>query len=228
MHVTVCLRARGIPRRRHEALPSVLTVCPAAWRSDSRSVVMGASAAAGAAMTRKVPCGSSPCDHSDLDASLSRRRTRFRTTALPTLREIAYATAGRDAPGRSRRTTWSGPCRPRARELRNWPKTARSVTLSTDAVAASGRQTMTALAATGLDDGLPGAVRHAVTEAVLAGAATGLGLVGALHENSVLSGTTQGRPAVPDGRILTDVHPAAPACRRSPTSVRRDPRGAGA
>jgi hypothetical protein len=44
-----------------------------------------------------------------------------------------------------------------------------------------------------------------MTEAVLAGAATGLGLIGALHENSVLSGTTPGAPgdaerSDPEGR----------------------------
>jgi len=44
---------------------------------------------------------------------------------------------------------------------------------------------MTALAAASLDDGLARSIRHAVTEAVLTGAAASLGLVGALHENSV-------------------------------------------
>jgi hypothetical protein len=47
--------------------------------------------------------------------------------------------------------------------------------------ARSGRQLAPSLAATRLDHGATGAIRHAVTETVTAGTTTGVGLVGALH-----------------------------------------------
>lgn len=62
---------------------------------------------------------------------------------------------------------------------------------------------MTALATAGLDDGLAGAIRHAVAEAVLAGSAAGLGLVRALHEElrAVSCATAERNEGRPD-RVL--------------------------
>lgn len=57
----------------------------------------------------------------------------------------------------------------------------------------SSRQTVAALASASLDDGSAGAVRHAVTEAVLAGTPSFVRLVSTLHHNSKRSSAHHGR-----------------------------------
>lgn len=98
----------------------------------SLSVSIGSSAAPGATITRYHPIGSSSRFEAVRAASRSRRRTRLRTTADPTLREIAHATAGRSPSGRESRTTWRGPLRARSRDPRKRRKTSRSLIRSID------------------------------------------------------------------------------------------------
>lgn len=151
-----------------------------------------------AMMTRWSPGGTIPSAARSRTAARSWRRRRFRTTAEPTRRGTANATAGR--PGRGTDTTVSGPRRTLRPSSRNRRKTSRDEIRSTPAVtprsARSGGEPMPALATPGLDDGSSGPVGHPVPEAVLAGAASGLWLVGALHENSWCSGRSS-RPVRP-------------------------------
>lgn len=113
---------------------------------------------------------------------------RLRTTAEPTERPSAYATATPPSGASGARTTRIGPDRPRSR-LADRAAKSRWCRIACGALdtrrrrgAGSGRQAGAALGATIRDDGTATTGPHAAPEAVLAGSALALRLVGALHE----------------------------------------------
>lgn len=94
-------------------IPGTPPTARARW---PRSVAIGEPFAPGDTITRYRPDGSSPMDERSRAASRSCRRIRFLTTAGPTFREMAKATAGptKSLPGTY--TTLRGPLRARCEE----------------------------------------------------------------------------------------------------------------
>ncbi len=171
----------------HIALSAFAHARSVAIRSQRVSVVTSAPAAAGRTTTRYAPGGSPPERACWPNATRSRRRRRLRTTAGPTRLEMENAAAW-CWPGTSSATTVSPPARPACPSARKRRKIARSLILLTRRRSSSCRESMAALAPPGPDDGLAGAVGHAVTKAVLACTTSLLRLIRALHWDSISSG----------------------------------------
>jgi hypothetical protein len=110
-------------------IPGRLATARARW---PRSVVIGEPSAPGDTITRYRPIGSSPLiDRSRAD-SRSCRRIRFLTTADPTFREMAKATAGPTKSSPGTYTTLRGPLRARCEELWKRRNAARPLIRSID------------------------------------------------------------------------------------------------
>ena len=118
-----------------------------------------------------------------------RRRSRFRTTADPTLRLIAKATF---TPSPSIRTklTRTDPLRPRALGRENWANWRR---VRTRPGTNLDRQLVTALVTTRLQDGAPGAGAHARPETVGLSPLSLVWLVRTLHRNLISHGVVMRR-----------------------------------
>jgi hypothetical protein len=110
----------------------------------------------------------------------NRRRSRLRSTACPTRRPMAKATRGGWAGSPSTQDIVIGPLRTRL-PRRSAAKVARSRTRQIRPTARSGRQSVAALEAAGLQDGASRPRRHAVPEPVVLGSFPGVRLIRSLH-----------------------------------------------
>ena len=119
-----------------------------------------------------------------------RRRSRFRVTAGPAVRGMAYATSGRSTASSSRTVVMIGPDRRREpvacraakrRRPRTRPTREGEVGDTAPTGAASGRQTVAALVAPGPEDRPPGTGGHPMPEAMTLRSLAVVGLIRALH-----------------------------------------------
>ena len=113
-------------------------------------------------------------------AARRRRRIRLRTTALPTFRLIAYATATEDSRSSATNEIRSGPLCPRLVEEENRANCRRVRTRP--GTFDSDRQLVTALVAAGLQDGTAGASAHTGPKTVRFSPLPLIRLIGTLHK----------------------------------------------
>lgn len=159
--------------------------CASAVVSVRRRSPWSRSAAGGAAPRRYVPGGSVGANSAKRERN--RRRNRFRTTAVPTVRPMAKASRGGVPTGPGSQVTESAPARARRPLRRSSPKVAASRTRQTAVPTGSGREAVAALTAAGLQDGAAGAGGHPVAKAVVLGSLAVVGLERALHDASSLA-----------------------------------------
>lgn len=120
-----------------EAASTLVSRCTASARW-SRSVVIVAPRAAGRTMTRYDAAGRRPSSCRLRAAARSCRRRRLRTTAVPTVRGSANATAGCSVVPSRVATTVSGPLRARTPSARKRRKASRPLTRSIKQTACDG------------------------------------------------------------------------------------------
>lgn len=142
----------------------------------------------------------------------SRRRSRLRTTAPPTLRPIAYATRGGSVGAPGAKVTVIGPRCTRRRDRRSARNAARWRTRPTTSLRG---ETMTAFAASCLEDGATGAGGHAVAEAVALRPLACVRLVRPLHRRL---------PVGRDCRSAVALCPSRHRARRLLPGIRRPTR----
>ncbi len=132
------------------------------------------------AVTRYAPGAISGANR--LVTSLRRRRSRLRTTALPTFLPIAYATCGTCASGREQYVTPTGPTQLLRPDLLSCSKVLLSrIRQVTSARSCSSGQALATPGPSSPDDRAPGATGHPMPETVGLRPLTRVGLERSLH-----------------------------------------------